>query len=65
MGGKQVRGKVGATGRVLKQIDILTCKDLKNDELDEGWENHDASRNDNKYWGGVEEEERNTNDIWG
>ena len=38
---------------------------FSDEELDEGWENHDASRTDNKYWGGGEEEERNTNDIWG
>ena len=38
---------------------------FSDEELDEGWENHDASLHGNKYWGSGEEEERNTNDIWG
>ena len=37
---------------------------LSDDELDEGWENQGATWDDNKYWGGGEEEERNTSDIW-
>ena len=38
---------------------------LSDDELDKGWENQDATWNNNKYWGGGEEKERNNDDIWG
>ena len=43
----------------------IDTQGFSDEELDEGWENQEVTRNDNKYWEGDEGEEITTSEIWG